>query len=252
MKLTILETGRPPAPVSDRWPRYPVMLEHLLAPHLAITSVETVAVGEGEALPPVEQVEAVMITGSPSGVYDPLPWIEPLKSFVRRAAAASVPQVGICFGHQLLAAAFGGHVAKAPQGWGIGRHTYALSGLEPWMACHGRDSLHMAVSHQDQVLEKPDVADVLASSAFTPHAALVYRHAPAVSFQGHPEFDPGFARDLIASRRGIRFGEEQADAALASLDDPLDNRVVGGWIAGFYRHHLATASAPAVKAMAAA
>ncbi|MCU0881058.1 MAG: gamma-glutamyl-gamma-aminobutyrate hydrolase family protein [Hyphomonadaceae bacterium] len=252
MKLTIFETGRPPAPVSDRWPRYPVMLESLLSPHLAIAAVETIAVGEGEALPPVEQVEAVLITGSPSGVYDPLPWIQPLKSFVRRAAAASVPQVGICFGHQLLAAAFGGHVAKAPQGWGIGRHTYAVSDKEPWMECHGRNSLHMAVSHQDQVLEKPDVASVLASSDFTPYAALMYRHAPALSFQGHPEFDPGFARDLIASRRGIRFGEKEADAALESLAGPLDNAVVGSWIAGFYRHHLPGARAQPEAVQAAA
>jgi GMP synthase-like glutamine amidotransferase len=251
MKLTILETGRPPAPVSDRWPSYPVMLEQMLAPHVALSSVETVAVGDGAALPDVASVEAVLITGSPSGVYDPLPWIGPLKSFVRRAAAASVPQVGICFGHQLLAAAFGGHVAKAPQGWGIGRHTYELSNLESWMTCHGRKSLHMAVSHQDQVLTKPEVADVLASSSFTPHAALVYRHAPAISFQGHPEFEPGFARDLIASRRGVRFAEDQADAALATLEAPLDNRVVAGWIAGFFAAHTVRASAPlAAKAAA--
>jgi GMP synthase-like glutamine amidotransferase len=237
MKLTIIETGRPPAPVAERWPRYPVMMEAMLAPHQVISAIETISIGEGEVLPEPDQLDAILITGSPSGVYDPLPWIEPLKSFVRRAAAAGVPQVGICFGHQLLAAAFGGHVAKAPQGWGIGRHSYHLSDLEPWMACHGRRSLHMAVSHQDQVLEKPDVADVLARSDFTPHAALIYRHAPVISFQGHPEFEPAFARELIASRRGVRFPEAQADAALESLNAPLDNGVIGGWLSSFYAVH---------------
>jgi GMP synthase-like glutamine amidotransferase len=252
MKLTIIETGRPPAPVAERWPDYPAMLAALLAPHQTVSSVETVSMVAHDRLPEPEQLQAVLITGSPAGVYDPLPWIEPLKSFVRRAAAAGVPQAGICFGHQLLAAAFGGHVAKAPQGWGIGRHTYAITRLEPWMACHGRATLHMAVSHQDQVLEKPDVADVLASSDFTPHAALIYRHAPVISFQGHPEFHPDFARDLIASRRGIRFCEASADAALASLDHPLDNHVVGGWLGSFFRHHRSARAGEAGGLVAAA
>ena len=240
MKLTIIETGRPPDIIAAHFPRYPVMVAELLSAHVPELAVETVALVEGEALPAPEAVEAVLVTGSPHGVYDPVPWIAPLKSFMRRCAAREVPQVGICFGHQLMAEAFGGRAAKAPQGWGIGRHSYRVALSDGFMAGHcGRD-VHMAVSHQDQVLEKPEVAEVLLASDFTPYAALAYRHAPAISFQGHPEFAPDFADALIRSRRGTRFPEALADAALASLaDGELDGDLVGRWIGGFLRSHAA-------------
>lgn len=243
MKLTIIETGRPPEPIAQEFPRYPQMLESLVAPHVPGLQTEVVSLVEGAALPRPETVEALMVTGSPHGVYDPIDWIQPLKSFMRRLAAQGAPQVGICFGHQLMAEAFGGRAARAPQGWGLGRHTYALHASEPFMADHCGRAFHMAVSHQDQVLEKPDVADVIASSAFTPFAALAYRHAPALSFQGHPEFCPRFARALIESRRGTRFAPELADRAIASLDGPLDGALVGRWIGRFLLAQAGAASA---------
>jgi hypothetical protein len=96
-----------------------------------------------------------------------------------------------------------------------------------------RQTLHLAASHQDQVLELPATARILAHSAFTPYAALVYDHAPAISFQGHPEFSPHFADALIRSRRGTGVSEALADDALDTLQAPLDGDVVAGWIAGF-------------------
>ncbi len=238
MHLTIFETGRPPEPIRAHFPAYPVMLEALLAPHMPGLICEVVQVVDGAELPDPKSVEAALITGSPAGVYDDLAWIAALKDWVERAATYRVPQVGICFGHQLMAEAFGGRVHKAPQGWGLGRHTYHVGVAEPWMG-GSKQRLHLAVSHQDQVLEVPSSARVLAQSEFTPFAALVYDHAPALSFQAHPEFCPGFADALIRSRRGTRFSEDVADAALASLDAPLDGDVVGAWIAGFYAHALA-------------
>lgn len=235
MKLTIIETGRPPAPIAEDFPRYPAMVEALLKPHLPALSCETVAVVDGEALPEPSGLQAVLITGSPVGVYDPVDWIAPLKAFIRAAGAARVPQVGICFGHQIMAEAFGGKAAKAPQGWGLGRHSYELDIIHPWADPPANGGLSLAVSHQDQVLVAPQGTHVLARSAFTPYAALAYEHVPAVSFQGHPEFCQTFASALIASRRGTRFTEEQADTALASLQAPLDGHVVAGWIAGFLR-----------------
>jgi GMP synthase-like glutamine amidotransferase len=238
MRLTILETGRPPAPVAEAFPRYPEMVEALLSPHVPGLSCETVALVDGEALPAVQGVDAVLITGSPVGVYDPVDWIAPLKRFIVDAGAAGVPQVGICFGHQIMAEAFGGRAAKAPQGWGLGRHTYEVDPRHPWAQAVPARRLGLAVSHQDQVLDKPPNAHVLARSDFTPYAALVYENAPAISFQGHPEFCQTFASALIASRRGTRFSEQQADEALATLQTPLDGALVARWIAGFYRHAL--------------
>jgi GMP synthase-like glutamine amidotransferase len=251
MKLTIIETGRPPEPIARDFPGYPVMVEALLKPYVPDLECAIVSLVDGEALPSHDSIEAVLITGSPVGVYDPVAWIEPLKAWIRGAGERAIPQVGICFGHQIMAEAFGGHAHKAPQGWGLGRHSYEIAARERWMETnHSAKGLNLAVSHQDQVLIAPPTARVIAQSAFTPHAALVYDHAPAVSFQGHPEFCADFADALIRSRRGTRFPIELADTALESLKKPLDGDLVAMWIASFYKHSLARLL-PNVQAQAA-
>lgn len=237
MRLTIIETGRPPEPIAGDFPRYPAMIEALLAPHLTSLECNVISLVDGDILPPPCELEAILITGSPVGVYDPVPWIAPLKDWILANAEAHVPQVGICFGHQIIAEAFGGKVAKAPQGWGLGRHDYRMTG-NAGLCGKALRSLSLAVSHQDQVLTAPENAQVLAFSDFTPFAALVYEEAPALSFQGHPEFCHSFADALIRSRRGTRFPEELADRALESLRAPLDGDAVAAVIAQFYEKNI--------------
>jgi GMP synthase-like glutamine amidotransferase len=113
-------------------------------------------------------VEAVMITGSPAGVYDDEAWIGPLADFIRAGAAAGVPQVGICFGHQILAEALGGKVIKSDKGWGVGRHTYDVVACPGFVSETCPPTVSAAVSHQDQVVALPPGAEVIAASDFTP------------------------------------------------------------------------------------
>ena len=116
MHLTILETGRPPELIRGQFPSYPAMFEALLRPHIPGLRCHVVAVLDGDALPEPETTDVALITGSAAGVYDDLPWITPLKNWIQRAADCGLPQVGICFGHQLMAEAFGGRAHKAPPG----------------------------------------------------------------------------------------------------------------------------------------
>jgi GMP synthase-like glutamine amidotransferase len=224
MKLAILEAGRPPAEVVSRHGRYPEMFRSLLGAGFDYSSYDVPA-GELPAVPGGH--DAYLITGSPAGVYDPLPWIGELTAFLR-AADRSTKLVGICFGHQLMAEAFGGHVEKVEKGWGVGLHTYPIVRREPWM-----DDLHAVsapASHQDQVVLQPPNTEILASSLFTPYAALAWRDRAAISFQFHPEFTPDFAKALVEIRRDLL---PKPDAAIASLDRPNDNVRVGGWIRRF-------------------
>lgn len=233
MRVTVLETGRPPKHLRGAHPDYPEMFRALLHPADANLRFETVAVADNAPLPDPRTVEAVLITGSPAGVYDPEPWIEPLEDFIRGVAAVGAPQVGICFGHQIMAQAFGGDVRKSDKGWGVGRHAYEVVETADWMDPPLR-AFALAASHQDQVIAPPPTARVIARSAHTEYAALAYAHTPAISFQGHPEMTAAFTADLVASRRG-RIPDALVDGALESLAAPTDHDIIARWIVRFFR-----------------
>lgn len=231
--LTIIETGRPPEKIVGDWPLYPAMFEDLLAPYLPGWSYDAVALSEGEALPDPAGLDAILITGSPAGVYEDPPWMAPLMDFIRQAAKAQTPQVGICFGHQAVAHALGANVAKSDKGWGIGRHVYDIVAPQTWMGAAAPSEFSLGVSHQDQVLSLPPGAELIGGNAFCPFAALAYPEANAISFQGHPEYSPGFSCALYGVRKGTRLSVEMVDEAERSLETPVDNDLVGRWIAAF-------------------
>ena len=222
MKVGILETGRPPGGLADEFGDYPEMFAQLLGPEFEVESFDV----QAGQLPEPAAHDAYLITGSPAGVYEPLPWIGPLQQFIRSAADAKM--VGICFGHQVMAAALGGRVEKSGKGWGAGLHRYDVVRREPWM--DGVAAVAAPASHQDQVIVQPPKTAVLVSSGFTPFAGLAWIDRPAISFQFHPEFSPAFAKALIEKRYDV---VPDPDAAIASLDAPNDNARVAGWIRRF-------------------
>lgn len=236
MKLTILETGLVPEPIRGDFEDYPAMFRHMMS-GVGTYTFETVSVIRGEALPDPAGLDAVMITGSPAGVYDAEPWIDPLMDFIRGAAAADVPQVGICFGHQILAEALGGKVIKSEKGWGVGRHTYDVVACPAFVGETCPPTISAAVSHQDQIVMLPPGAHVIAASDFTPFAGLYYPDAPALSFQCHPEFADAYSAALYSARRA-RLGEVLTDGALESLELEGDHARLARWIAGFLKAHV--------------
>lgn len=222
MKIAILETGYPPGTLAEQFGDYPAMFGRLLGDEFEI---ESFAVERGQF--PTKPT-ACIITGSPAGVYDPLPWIAELLSFIH--SAANSPMIGICFGHQAMAQALGGDVEKSAKGWGAGLHHYSIVRTQPWMDC--ADPVAIPASHQDQVVVQPPDTEVTVRSDFTPFAGLAWTDRPAISFQFHPEFTPGFAKALIEKRHDSVL---DPDSAIASLDAPNDSRRVGGWIQRFLK-----------------
>ncbi|MDB5453550.1 MAG: glutamine amidotransferase, class [Caulobacteraceae bacterium] len=229
MRLGVLKTGQPPEPEHQRFGGYPEMFKALLGPEAYDYTVY--AADEGELPAGPRDCDAYLVTGSSCGVYDGLPWIDGLLDFLNRARGQAA-LVGVCFGHQAMAQAFGGQVVKAPQGWGVGLQTYEVLGAEPWMDVAAAE-VRLPASHQDQVVVPPPGTEVFAASAFSPYGGLVWRDQPAMSIQLHPEFQPAYAKALIEARRGSRYSDEQADAAIATYAGADDRALVGGWIARF-------------------
>lgn len=182
MTIAVLETGAPPSDLAARFGRYPEMFSAMLG----VPALQSYDIAAGP-LPDPQAHDGFILSGSPAGVYDDLPWIAPLLDWLRQARGRT-RLVGICFGHQAMATAFGGQVEKSPKGWGVGLHEYAVTARQNWMD----SALAVAVpaSHQDQVVTQPPGTDVTLASAFTPLAGLSWREHAAISFQCHPEFSP--------------------------------------------------------------
>jgi GMP synthase-like glutamine amidotransferase len=223
--IAIIETGRPPKSLIEPYGTYAAMFERLLGAGLDYKTYpvfEHVFPGDPEGL------DGLLITGSPAGVYEDRPWIGPLESYLQHAAG-KVPMVGVCFGHQVMASAFGGRVIKSPKGRGLGLHTYRLDGL----AIRGKTAVACPADHGDQVVEIAPKTRVLGGNDFCPFGALEYPFN-AVSVQFHPEFEPAFAKALLERERAM-VGDEAVDAAQVSLDAPNDNDIVGDWMVEFLK-----------------
>lgn len=213
MRIGILICGRPPEELSDRFKSYDLMFQDLLAGRGF--SFASYAALDGILPDAVDECEGWLITGSKFGAYEEHAWIPPLEDFLRRAYAAAVPIVGICFGHQILAQALGGKVVKFDGGWSLGVQSYDLDELGP---------ARVIAWHQDQVVEKPAEAEVVGASAFCKYAALSYGKR-AYTIQPHPEFLPDYVLALLQARRAI-LPQDRAEAALASLDQALSTGLV--------------------------
>ena len=205
------------------------LFQELLAPH----GVDLVRCdGRSVDLPDLDACNGWIVPGSRRSVYDDLEWLPRLSRWILGAIDSRVPLVGVCFGHQLIAQTLGAPVARSDQGWNVGAVAYDVVGAPPGTDEAPR-SFTVLASHQDQVLDLPPGATLLASAPSCPIAA--YSIGDRVyCVQGHPEFVPDQVASVYSSRIE-QLGRATYDAAMASLDTPLDNDLVGGWIAGAIR-----------------
>ncbi|WP_050387442.1 type 1 glutamine amidotransferase [Bradyrhizobium pachyrhizi] len=228
-RITIIETGFVNPQARERHGSYPQMFQRMVATADPSVGCDVVSLASGETLPDPTTLDAILITGSSAGVYDDVAWIAPLEAFVRTAHDKRIPTVGVCFGHQLIAQALGGTVRKSEKGWGIGRHVYRIA---PDNGLINGETIAVACSHQDQVVNPPASARTILSSEFTPHAALLYANGTTLSVQPHPEFTADYADALCDLHRG-RAPDALIEAAKTSLTEPLDHATLGGMITRF-------------------
>jgi len=227
MLIGILETGRPAEALKERG-SYPELFERLLGAEAKDFQFRSFAAIDGEVPTDPHACDAWLVTGSRHGVYEQLPWMLATEELLRKAVAAKVPVIGICFGHQLLAQALGGKVVKSDKGWGFGLHDYQLKDGPT-------ANLTLPALHQDQVVEVPEGGRVLGGSDFCPNAVIAYGDT-ALSFQGHPEFDIPWMRAAADTRmKGIAPEPVLAEAHRSFDTKGSDSPVVAQWIVQFLR-----------------
>ncbi|MEZ5915757.1 MAG: hypothetical protein R3C42_09065 [Parvularculaceae bacterium] len=133
---------------------------------------------------------------------------------MRATAKAGKPQVGIRFGHQLMARAFGGEV-KIGQAGGVGVHRYDVAADAVLDDAEMQGKISCAVSHQDHGYRAAAGREGHRRFAVLRVRAPVLCARACDLFPDAPEFEHDFATDLIGVRRN-RFGDELSDEGLSS------------------------------------
>lgn len=204
------------------------LVESWLAPHLPGAQFTRIGIADGKAFPPADAFDGYILPGSELGVYDDTPWMAPLFDFLRQLRAARTPLVGICFGHQAMAQAFGGQARKLDQVIAIGARSFESD--------TGPITAHVA--HQDQVTVLPPEARITGRADYCPIAQLEYSF-PAMSMQFHPEYSRDFIRSVIAMFSDDFLPAQARTEALRSLEEKTVRAdLCGAEVAQFFRHHL--------------
>ncbi|MFD1598649.1 type 1 glutamine amidotransferase [Halobellus rarus] len=155
--------------------------------------------------------DGVVVTGSRSSVYWDRDWIRPLLDYVAEADERGLPILGVCYGHQVVAAALGGRVEDMGE--------YEIGYREIWKTSD--DELLAGVpqrftaftTHSDAVTELPPGAELLAENDYGVHA---FRRGDAWGVQFHPEYDRETA---VAITNEKDLSERRRRSVLEGIDD---------------------------------
>jgi GMP synthase-like glutamine amidotransferase len=139
--------------------------------------------------------------------------------------------VGLCFGHQAVARALGGQVARNAAGWGLGTAPTHWHLERPWMKPPQATTTLMA-AHNEQVTRMPEGAVCLGGSEFCPIGSMQVGHHIWTT-QFHPEMPLVFMTALL----GYLADKLDADTmarAHTSLNNTADVPLFGQWMVQFF------------------
>ncbi|RKF80615.1 putative glutamine amidotransferase-like protein C13C5.04 [Golovinomyces cichoracearum] len=178
--------------------------------------------------PVLDEIDAVLITGSTSSTFDSEPWITQVNDFVKTILAQDrVRLIGVCFGHQITARAIEGigAVGRNVRGWELGVTNIDLT--ERGKEVFERDTLAIQQVHRDEVLYAPRGVEILGSS---PKCAIQSMYIPNKLFtvQGHPEIKDDIISELVHSRYEDNIiSEEEFNEAISREGCEHHGEVIG-------------------------
>ncbi|KAF9694680.1 hypothetical protein EKO04_007570 [Ascochyta lentis] len=233
LRIAILQCDTPPPDVVALYGAYDRIFTTLLekaAEGLGLDPEKDLELSAFEVVtkqdyPEIENVDAVLISGSKHNSFDNDPWILKLVEFTEKLLKQDrVRIIGVCFGHQIVGRAMGVKVGRSDNGWEISVLPVELTakGKEVFQ----QDTLAIHQMHKDIVFEYPEGVEKLGASPRCLTQGM-YQKGRLISVQGHPEFHEGIVSRLVKMRnqQGI-FEDEQARDALSRVSDKHDGVVI--------------------------
>lgn len=230
MKIGILQTDSVRPELIGQFGNYPDMFQSLFSQIDPSLDFEIYDVQHGKYPNTIHDCDAYVTTGSKASVYDNESWIKTLKKYIISLHEQNKKLIAVCFGHQLVAEAFGGKTEKSPKGWGVGVHTVQVHTTKPWMQPQ-LTTFNVVVSHQDQVTQLPNNAELIAGNTFCPYSMFQLGNN-IITIQGHPEFSKPYANTMMNYRANI-IGKTTFNDGIKSLNKPTDDLVIAKWFIDF-------------------
>ncbi len=222
--IGILKPGSTFADMIERFGDYDAWFSSELEPAGLRTRVH----GPDGRLPDLAQADAWIVTGARSSVLDADERVAALLEWIREAVEREVPLLGVCYGHQAVAAALGGRVERHAAGWEIGTVEVELTDVgraDPLFEGFPPRFL-VQTTHEDEVVVPPPGAVLLARNDHSPCQALAVGGS-CRTVQFHPEVGRAVAEDFVARRRHL------LDRPVVLDDAPLASRVLGNFVRHF-------------------
>jgi GMP synthase-like glutamine amidotransferase len=233
-RIAVLLTNDDTSAFAAQFPDDGQKVVQLLQPLRPDWTFVVVPVKDGVLPASLAAFDGHVITGSPASVNDDsLPWVGPLLDFIRAVHAARQPLMGLCFGHQAVARALGGQVARNAAGWGLGTAPTHWHADRPCMQPSQASTTLMA-AHNEQVTRMPEGAVCLGGSEFCPIGSMqIGQHIWTTQF--HPEMPRVFMQALLGYLADKLDARTLAQAH-ASLSEPVDAPLFGQWMVQFFEH----------------
>ncbi len=153
---------------------------------------QAIELDAGEPIPPLDDFDLLVVMGGPMDVWQEKshPWLVPEKAAIRHfVQTLRRPYLGICLGHQLLAAALGGKVSlMARPEVGLAAVDLTPAGQDDPLFQGFAPTFETFQWHSAEVSRLPEDAVILAGNSACPAQAIrCGRHAYGLQF--HTEIE---------------------------------------------------------------